>query len=121
MAKIMVVDDSSLMRKILSDIIIELGHIVIEACEGEESIELYKKEHPDIVFMDIIMNLDKKNGINALKSIKSYDPNAIIIMCTSIGDQDSVVKECVENGAVEYICKPFLKNEIIKAINNNIK
>jgi two-component system, chemotaxis family, chemotaxis protein CheY len=121
MAKIMVVDDSSLMRKILSDIIIGMGHKIIESIDGEESIELYKKEHPDLVFMDIIMGLDKKSGINALKSIMSYDSNAKVIMCTSIGDQDSIIQECVDKGAIEYICKPFLKDEIIKVINNNVK
>lgn len=117
MAKILVVDDSSLMRAILRNFISKDGHEVIEAVEGNEAIKKYTSEKPQIVFLDILMpaGLD---GISALKKIISHDPHAKIIMVTSLHEQKEY-DEAKKLGVKGYIVKPFSKEEIIKAINEN--
>jgi two-component system, chemotaxis family, chemotaxis protein CheY len=117
MAKILVVDDSNLMRDMIKDICVKRGHEVVEAADGKESVDKYKSEKPDMVFMDIIMGVDKKSGIQALKDIRAHDENALVVMCTSIGEQESIIQECVEAGAIEYIAKPFKVGEIEKALD----
>lgn len=117
MKKILVVDDSSMIRKLLGDIIRKRGYQVMEASSGEESISKYKEENPDLVFMDIIMGNDRKNGIHALSQICEYDEKALVVMVTSIGEQEEVIQECVNAGAVDYIAKPFDESQILNALD----
>ena len=79
MAKVLIVDDSSLMRAVLKNFVEKEGHDIIEAGDGGEAIEKYKSENPDMVFMDILMpkGLD---GISAVREIKKVNPNAKIVM-----------------------------------------
>ena len=56
MAKIMVTDDVGFIRGMLKEIMEEAGHEVIEACSGEELLDLYEQDHPDIIFLDIFFN-----------------------------------------------------------------
>ena len=115
MLKALVVDDSVIIRKSLSQQLEELGYEVIaEASNGNEAIKLYKELKPDFVTMDITMPI--KNGIEALKHIKDFDENAKIIMVTSHGEE-KLVMEAIKRGAVGYILKPIIHGKIIKAIN----
>lgn len=111
MAKILLVDDSIRDRL---DIAIKLRsnkHKVIEANNGKEALEMYKKSKPDIVFMDMIMPV--LDGIAACEKIKQHDPSAIIIYLaglTFIRDQEvksSIIASALNKGAVDYIEKPF--------------
>ncbi len=108
--KVLTVDNSRLVRTILSDIIKEEGHEVIEAETADEAVEKYQKERPDLTFMDII--LGERNGIEAMKDIKEINKDAVVIICTSIIGQEDVVKKSHEFGAAEYITKPFNPDEI---------
>ena len=108
--KVLTVDNSRLIRTILSDIIKEEGHVVLEAATATEAVEIYQKERPDVTFMDII--LGERNGIEAMKDIKEINKDAVVIICTSIIGQEDVVQKSHEFGAEEYITKPFKQNEI---------
>jgi two-component system, chemotaxis family, chemotaxis protein CheY len=115
MAKILIVDDAKFMRLTLSNILQKANHeIVGEAENGEEAVELYEKEIPDLVTMDITM--PEKNGIVALREIKEKYPDAKIIMCSAMGQQKMVV-EAIEAGAKDFIVKPFDESRVIEAIN----
>jgi two-component system, chemotaxis family, chemotaxis protein CheY len=115
MARILIVDDAKFMRMTLSNILIKANHeIVGEAENGVEAIELFVKEKPDLVTLDITM--PEKNGIEALKEIKQEYPQAKIIMCSAMGQQKMVV-EAIEAGAKDFIVKPFDENRVIEAIN----
>lgn len=111
---IVIVDDSGMSRKILRDILEEDGYAVLaEATDGLEGVLAYKTHYPDIITLDITMpNMD---GTEALKEIKSYDPNAKVIMITAAGQQNKVI-EALKNGADRFITKPFNKEEILKNI-----
>ncbi|PHU39595.1 two-component system response regulator [Pseudobutyrivibrio ruminis] len=113
--KILVCDDSVLARKQLMDAVKEIadGAIFLEGRNGTEAIELYKKEKPDIVFMDIVM--PEKDGNEALSEIKAFDQDAVIIIVSSVGTQDQL-KKAIQLGAKDFIQKPFEKNQISEII-----
>ncbi|MBR5951721.1 MAG: response regulator [Pseudobutyrivibrio sp.] len=89
------------------------GAIFLEGRNGTEAIELYKKEKPDIVFMDIVM--PEKDGNEALSEIKAFDQDAVIIIVSSVGTQDQL-KKAIQLGAKDFIQKPFEKNQISEII-----
>ena len=115
MAKIMIVDDAAFMRQMLKDILQMGGHIVIaEASSGEEAVRLYKQTKPDLVTMDITMPV--MDGVEAVANIKSFDPNAKVIMCSAMGQQAMVLK-AIMAGAKDFIVKPFQKERVLEAID----
>ena len=114
MPKVLIVDDAAFMRKLLRNILFSGGFdIVGEAENGKQAVELYKKLRPDIVTMDIIM--PEMNGIEALKEIKKIDPNAKVVMCTAVG-QEQMVKTAIKFGARGYIVKPFQAPKVIEEL-----
>lgn len=119
MAKILIVDDSRTSRKILKGILENAGYEVIgEATNGQEGYERYVELKPDIVTMDITMPV--LDGIEALKKIKAEYPEAKVVMVTAAGQKTKMV-EAVQNGANEFVSKPFepeqLKTIIDKVMN----
>jgi two-component system, chemotaxis family, chemotaxis protein CheY len=118
MAKILVVDDSSLMRLVLKNFITKEGHEVIEAIEGNEAIRKFKSEKPAMVFLDILMP-NGLDGISALKEIKKYDSDAKVVMVTSVKEQKEF-EEAKKLGVKGYLNKPFSREEITKALKENL-
>jgi len=109
MAKILIVDDSKIMRENIKNILVSLGHNIIgEAVDGFDAIEKYKALHPEIVTMDITMPLTNgiEDGIEALSDIIKYDQKAKVIMITSHGEQDKII-DAIQSGASNYIMKPL--------------
>ncbi|BCJ87925.1 response regulator [Effusibacillus dendaii] len=118
MAKILITDDSLFARKVLARILQKAGHMIVgEAKNGIESIEKYKQLRPDLVTMDITM--PEMDGMSALKEIKKTDPDAIVIMCTAMG-QSFLISEAILEGAQDFIIKPYSEQAILKAIENSI-
>ena len=116
MKKLLVVDDAMFMRMTIKKMLEKSNYEVIgEAANGAMGIELYKKLQPDVVTMDITM--PEMSGIDALKEIKAFDPKAIVIMVTALG-QESMVKEAIMNGAKNYLVKPFTEENLFKVLNN---
>jgi len=116
MGRILVVDDTLFMRTLLKNILFSGGHTIVgEAENGEDAIAKYQELNPDLVTMDIVM--PKKNGIDALKGIKTIDPNARVIMCTAVG-QEQMVKLAVKSGAKGYIVKPFQAPKVLEEVKN---
>lgn len=124
MANMLVVDDTKIMRTTISRQLEELGHkVVAEAQNGFEAIEQYKKFKPDVVTMDITMpeinNIG--NGIDALSEIRKVDPEAVVIMLTSHGEQKLVI-EAITKGSKGYILKPVTKAKLADVLNKvNVK
>ena len=116
MKKIMIVDDATLMRTMIKNIINEIGDVtIIEARNGYESVRLFKATNPDLVTMDITM--DVQNGVDAAKEILHYDKTAKIIMVTALG-QEPLLRDCIRAGVKDFIVKPFTRERLIAAINN---
>jgi two-component system chemotaxis response regulator CheY len=101
--RILLVDDAQVIRVMLTKILKAAGYeIAGEASNGLEAVEKYKDLNPDLVTMDITM--PTMSGIEAVREIRKYDPEAKIIMCSAIG-QKSMVIEAIEAGARNYIIK----------------
>jgi len=110
--RVLIVDDTAFMRKLLRNILFSGGFdIVGEAENGKQAVEMYKQLKPDLVMLDIVM--PEMNGIEALKAIKQIDPNAKVIMCTAVG-QEKIVKAAIKLGAKGYIVKPFQAQKVIE-------
>ena len=100
---ILVVDDSSIMRKMIKQTLISAGHTVVgEAKSGDDAIALYQGLHPELVTMDITMR--GMDGISAAKTILEFDAAARIIMLSNL-DEDKFSKEAALIGAKGYINK----------------
>ncbi len=104
--KILISDDSILARKQLKDIINSIGQGAefIDATNGQEAIDLYKENTPDITFLDIVMPV--KDGIEAVKGIMEINSDAQIIIVSSVGTQTQL-KAALEAGAKDFIQKPI--------------
>lgn len=117
--KILIVDDAAFMRMMIKDILIKNGFEVVgEAQDGAQAIEKYKELQPDLVTMDITM--PEMDGITALKEIKSFDPQSIIIMCSAMGQQAMVI-DAIQAGAKDFIVKPFQADRVIEAIQKALE
>lgn len=115
MASILIVDDSRTSRKILKGILESEGYEVVgEATNGQEGYERYVELKPDIVTMDITMPV--LDGIEALKKIKGEYPDAKVVMVTAAGQKTKMV-EAVQNGANEFVSKPFEAEQLKKIID----
>jgi two-component system chemotaxis response regulator CheY len=115
MAEVLIADDSEFMRNLLREILEEDHTIVGEVENGVEAVEVFKEEKPDLVMMDIVMPI--RDGIEATDNIKTANPGASVIMCTSVG-QEEKMKEAVKAGADGYITKPFQKPSVMEAIQD---
>lgn len=117
MIKILIVDDSRTSRKILKGILENAGYEVIgEATNGQEGYDRYVELKPDVVTMDITMPV--LDGIEALKKIKGEYPDAKVVMVTAAGQKTKMV-EAVQNGANDFVSKPF-EPEQLKAIIDKV-
>lgn len=113
-ATILVCDDSILARKQMKDIIQTLGSPrFIEATDGQAAIDKYKEYKPDLVFLDIVM--PKIDGNIAIEEIMAFDPEATIIIASSVGTQ-SQLKTALEAGARDFVQKPLDKNQVVNLI-----
>ena len=99
--KILISDDSILARKQLKDILSQFGTpTFLEAANGQDAIDIYKKESPSLVFLDIVMPI--KDGNAVIHEITDFDPDATIIIVSSVGTQ-SQLREAIEAGASDFI------------------
>jgi two-component system, chemotaxis family, chemotaxis protein CheY len=115
MKKVLVVDDSSFMRLSIKTALEKNGFDVVgQAVNGIEAIKRYKELHPDLVTMDITM--PEMEGLDALKEIIKYDPNAKVVMLSALG-QETKVKMAIINGAKSFVVKPFKEDHLIRVLN----
>lgn len=115
MARILIVDDSAIIRRNLSSIFINMGHeIVGEATDGRQAYNEYSASRPDIVTMDVTM--PHVDGIEAVQKIVERFPKAKIIMISTI-NQKHHVYSALKNGAKHYILKPFTSEKVSEAVD----
>ncbi len=114
--KILICDDSIIARKQLKDIIVEHGYQdFLEASNGQEAIDLYKEHKPELVFVDIVMPV--KDGVQAIHEIREFDPEANIIVVSSVGTQTQL-RNAIMEGARDFVQKPYTNSgiaDILKA------
>lgn len=114
--RVLVVDDSALIRKILIKLLSENGYNVVgEATNGAEGVELYKEVKPDLVTLDITMPV--MDGVEALKHIKEFDPDSKVAMISAAGQKDKLM-EALKCGAELFITKPFSEPDVLKSLKS---
>ena len=107
--KILVVEDHSIYRKLLTEIIEAKKFKFLEAADGESGLEMFKKHKPDLVICDVL--LPKIDGLTLLKSIKKIKPDTYVVMVTAHDYEDWVI-EALESGASNYLKKPVTFKEL---------
>ena len=113
--RVVVVDDAVFMRNMIKDIFVAAGFQVIgEASNGLEAVERYQELKPDLITMDIVMPF--RSGIDATREIIKQDPNAVVLMCSALG-QESLVMEAIEAGAMDFVVKPFRAEDVLAVVN----
>ena len=112
--RVLVVDDAAFMRMMIKDILKKGGFEVVgEAEDGMKAVEKFKELQPDLVTMDITM--PEMDGIAAVKEIRKIDPNAVIVMCSAMGQQAMVI-DAIQAGAKDFVVKPFQPDRVLEAI-----
>jgi two-component system chemotaxis response regulator CheB len=122
---VLVVDDSALMRKLVSDILASDPEINIigKANDGKEAIEKVKRLDPDVVTMDV--HMPEMDGVEAVKKIMELYPRPVIMIASKSSEDSAIVVESLEAGAVDFIQKPSgsfsldmssVQEEIIKKV-----
>ena len=113
MAKVLLVDDAAFMRMRCAKVLNKLGHTVVEAENGLQALDVFDREKPELVLLDITM--PEMDGIEALKAIKQRVPTAKVAMVSAMGQQDMVL-EAIKSGAADFVLKPFDEDRLISAI-----
>ena len=109
--RVMIVDDSKIMCKRIAGFLENSDFEVAGFCHsGEEAVAQYPVPQPDVVTMDVVM--PGEDGMEAAKKIRELDPNARILMVTSLA-YDSLINEAVAIGVKSFIFKPFDRERLL--------
>ncbi len=112
-ARLLVVDDELSMREFLEFLLSREGYQVSCAANGHEAIEMIRKENFDLLLCDI--RLGDMTGLDVLRAAKRKKPNAVVIMISAYATAETAV-EAMNEGAYDYLPKPFDNNELKQAI-----
>ncbi len=115
MARILVIDDEKSIRNALEEVLVYENHKVDLSSDGDEGLELFKKNNYDVVLLDIKM--PKTDGIEVLEQMNSIAPDLPVIMITGHGNVDTAV-EAIKKGAFDFIEKPLDLNRLLITIRN---
>lgn len=111
---VLLCDDAVYIRAMLRGIVGSGNFEVIgEAGNGRAAVELYATLRPDVVIMDMVM--PEMNGVEAVRHIRTLDPAARIVMCSTMG-QLQLVEEAKDAGAVGTITKPFTATRVLETL-----
>ncbi len=111
---VLICDDAVFMRLLLREILEQAGYEVVgEATTGAEAVDQFKELRPDLVTLEVVM--PGIGGIDAVREIVSFDPDARILMCSALGQQ-ALIAEATEAGAREFVVKPFQPSRVLEAV-----
>jgi two-component system chemotaxis response regulator CheY len=115
MARMLVVDDSRLTRRLITAALKKADHEVTEAANGALGLEAFRAEPPDAVFSDLLM--PEMDGFEMAAAIRAIDPNVPIIIATA-DIQESSRERCEEIGVTRLVNKPFKAEFILEVLNS---
>ncbi len=111
---VLICDDAVFMRLLLREILEQAGYEVVgEATTGAEAVDQFKELRPDLVTLEVVM--PDIGGIDAVREIVTFDPDARILMCSALGQQ-ALIAEATEAGAREFVVKPFQPSRVLEAV-----
>lgn len=118
--KILVIDDTEFMTKLITDILVNADYDVITASNGLQGVQKVREEKPDLVILDVVM--PGMDGFEVCKMLREDESNNLmpIIMLTAQDNEDDKLTG-LEIGADDYIVKPFNGRELVSRVRNTLK
>lgn len=118
MSKILVIDDDSIIRTLLSNSLGKAGYEVLTAADGESGLEIINKDKPDLVVTDYQM--PGMSGIDLITEVLKKQPGLPVILLTAHGDVALTIRS-IQVGAYDFIEKPIQMQELLEAIRNGLE
>jgi len=120
--KILAVDDSSVMRRIMGNAVQLLGYELLEAGDGVSALKILEKEYENIALILLDWNMPQMNGPEFIKYYKADDrfKNIPFMMVTTESDRQNVIS-AVKMGAINYLCKPFTQQDLTIKIMESLE
>ena len=112
MAKVLIVDDEPNIREVVGLYLRREGYTVVEASDGEEALELYRQDRPDLVVLDLV--LPKLGGLEVCRRIQS-ERRVPLMMLTARGEEEDIALG-FEAGADDYVVKPFRPRDLVARV-----
>ena len=116
MAKILVIDDDSRIRRLVAQILVRENHHVIEAADGKKGIDQFAAHRPDVVVTDLLMPVQE--GIETIRELRRIAPSLRIVAMSGGGTDHNLMFLGMAKalGADAVLAKPFRADELIRAI-----
>lgn len=120
MTTVLIVDDSSTLREMISGLLIKAGMTVLEAEDGEKAKDMISSSPPDLVVLDIVM--PNMNGYELCRWVKSNDAtkDVPVVICSS-KNEDFDRYWGMKQGADAYIAKPFRPAEMVETVKHLLR
>jgi len=117
--RVLIVDDSLLMRRMVAECLTEDGwEVAGEAADGREAVEKYRALRPDAVTLDIVM--PGTGGMPALQDMLQMDPDAKVVVLSAL-NQTKMISEAIRKGAQDFIAKPFLPEQLQETMRHCVE
>lgn len=120
MQKVLIIDDETDIRELISDSLEDIGFSTIQSPNAKSALELFAKEKPDIIILDIWLEGSEFDGIGVLKRIKDQNKNIPVIMISGHGNIETAI-ETIKIGAYDFIEKPFQEEKLHMTVNRASK
>ncbi|EEJ43004.1 MAG: response regulator YycF [Leuconostoc mesenteroides] len=117
MSKVLVVDDEKPISDIIKFNLTKEGYDVVTAADGQEALDMYNDENPDLVLLDQM--LPEVDGIEVLRQIRSKSDVPVIMVTAKDSEIDKVLG--LEMGADDYVTKPFSNRELVARVKANLR
>lgn len=114
MKKLLIVDDSNIIRSKIARALGEYGlEIVGMASNGRDAVARFEATRPDVVTMDLTM--PEMDGIECIRAIQAIDPKVRILVVSALADKSTAI-QALKEGAQGFLCKPFSAEDLTAAI-----
>ncbi len=110
---VLIVDDEPGILTTLSSVLVDEGFDTVCTESGEQAVEIYREERPDVVFLDIW--LPDRDGLETLQALREMDPAASVVMMSGHGTAATAVK-AIKMGAFDYVEKPISYNQVVESV-----
>ena len=111
--RVLVADDMPIVRKLCASILRGAGHLVYEAENGREALDLYAAERIDALLLDLRM--PEMDGIAVLRELATQAPDAYVVIITA--GNDAEIREAISIGARTIVLKPFSREHILRSLS----
>jgi len=115
--KVLIIDDDEIVREVLIEHLENDGHEIVACSNGYRGLEIFRNDKFDLVILDLIM--PGINGLEVLKEIKRFSPQAVVILITAFGSIENAV-DAMRAGSFDYITKPFNLADVSFAVKRGI-